>query len=123
MRAITKIFEFEAAHRLLNYRGVCANLHGHRWRLEVSVKQIADQLDDQDMIMDFVDLKGIVMAKVINKLDHLYINDVLGNKQQPTAEVMVEWMAKQIQTMLPEGILLRRLKLWETSTSYIEWRP
>ena len=125
MLIATKVFEFEAAHCLPKYNGLCKKLHGHRWKLEVSVKTIADKLDEQDMIMDFSELKKIVMDWVINKLDHSYINEVLDlrSEEQPTAEVMVKSIADHIQPVLPEGIKLYRLKLWETSTSYIEWGP
>jgi 6-pyruvoyltetrahydropterin/6-carboxytetrahydropterin synthase len=126
MRIATKLFEFEAAHLLPKYNGTCKNLHGHTYKLEVSVKQLSDELDGQCMIIDFADLKNIVMKAVIAKLDHKYINDIftkIGIIRQPTAEVMVSWIVKQIQRELPLGINLYRVKLWETSNSYIEWRP
>lgn len=122
MLTATKVFEFEAAHRLLNYKGVCNQLHGHRYQLEVSVKSIAQRLDPQEMIMDFAALKLITQANVINKLDHSYLNEVLGC-DQPTAEVIIEWIAKAIKPFLPLGIKLCELKLYETSNSYITWRP
>lgn len=128
MRIATKVFEFEAAHNLPNYNGICKQLHGHRWKLEVSVIHCSSfhngiELDEQQMIMDFSDLKQIVNKLIINRLDHSYINGVLNSSEQPTAEVMVEWIANQLKVALPEHIELYWLKLWETSTSYIEWRP
>ena len=104
---ITKIFTFDAAHKLINYDGPCANLHGHTYKLYVSVKGPVKD----GFVIDFVDLKKIVKDKVISKLDHITLNDVI---KQPTAENIIIWIWKQLEKELN----LTELKLYETPDSY-----
>lgn len=123
MTTVTKIFEFEACHRLPHYEGACHNLHGHSYKLEVTVQgEINKNLNSPKcgMIIDFKDLKYIVKHKVIDKYDHSYLNDHFSN---PTAEIMVESIAMDIMNSLDVSLNLVSCKLWETSTSYAEFRP
>lgn len=76
----SKIFKFDAAHNLTKYHGKCERLHGHTYKLVVTVK---GKLDEQDMVIDFALLKDIVQKEVIDILDHAYLNDIIEN---PTAE-------------------------------------
>lgn len=132
MLSITKIFRFEAAHRISNYNGQCSNIHGHSYILHVTVS--GEPSPDTDIIFDFKDLKKIVEAEIISLFDHALILKK-GNTQtdsidsfkilyldkEPTAETMLEFMAHQIAPQLPHLIRLKRLKLFETETSYAEW--
>ena len=123
MTTVTKIFEFEACHKLPHYEGACHNLHGHSYKLEVTVKGNIKRNPNNPkcgMIIDFKDLKSIVKDVVIDKYDHSYLNDHFPN---PTAEIMVESIAMDIINSLDTGIDLVSCKLWETSTSYAEYRP
>jgi 6-pyruvoyltetrahydropterin/6-carboxytetrahydropterin synthase len=125
MLSICKIFRFEAAHHLPFYSGKCHNLHGHSYVLEIEVQggisTLSTSLDGTDtgMIMDFSDLKRIVEKQVIVPLDHSDLNTYFGN---PTAEIMVQWIAERITDELSVGIHLVRVRLWETVNSYAEWR-
>jgi len=76
---LKKTFKFDAAHNLTKYNGKCENLHGHTYKLVVTVE---GKPDNQDMVIDFVLLKKIVQNEVIDILDHAYINDIIEN---PTA--------------------------------------
>lgn len=116
MLTITKIFEFEASHFLPNYEGACHNLHGHSYKLEVTVNGTID--DETGMIMDFKVLKDIVNKVVINKYDHSYLNDFFKN---PTAENILIQISADIIDNLPEGITLDSCILWETSSSYAKY--
>lgn len=121
MLSITKLFEFEACHWLPMYEGACNNLHGHSYKLEVTVQ--GDPITQKEnpnygMIMDFKDLKAVVNEVVVDKYDHQKLNDFFPN---PTAEVMVKQIAVDIMARLPIGVILTSCKLWETSTSYAEW--
>lgn len=122
MLTLTKIFMFEACHNLPHHRGACHNLHGHSYKLEVTI--CGDIEKDTSsarcgMIIDFKELKDIVNREVIYKYDHKYLNDFFEN---PTAEIMVKRIAEDINKELPEGVSLVSCKLWETTTSYAEYR-
>lgn len=109
---ISKTFRFEAAHKLPNYYGDCANLHGHSYVLEVCVK---DEVGKNGMVMDFKQLKTVVQTQVVDILDHQYLNDMFPN---PTAENILVWIVRKLQLQL---VTIYRVKLWETTDSYCEW--
>lgn len=119
----TKEFEFEAAHHLLNYDGPCANVHGHSYKLQVTVSgqvYLAGSLDAHDnMVLDFKDLKKIVEENIIRTHDHADLNGIYEN---PTAEVMVVKMYGELLKHLPRDVKIESVKLWETSTSFAEYR-
>ena len=121
MTKVTKLFEFEACHHLPHYDGACHNLHGHSYKLEVTVSgQVSKNENDPKcgMIIDFKDLKAIVKSVAVDKYDHSNLNEFFPN---PTAEIMVKQIAVDIMSKLPQGVYLMSCKLWETSTSYAEW--
>lgn len=136
---ITKEFRFEAAHMLSNYDGLCRNVHGHSYRMFVTVRgAINHNVNDpkNGMVMDFGVLKGIVNRQVVDRLDHslmIYRNSPEASKvtdlceriyltpYQPTCENMVCDFAERIQKELPKDIELVAIKLYETQTSYAEW--
>jgi 6-pyruvoyltetrahydropterin/6-carboxytetrahydropterin synthase len=125
---VTKIFTFAAAHRLYNYMGPCNNIHGHTYRLEVTVE---GRLDKLGMVMDFKDLKQAVTSTVIEAFDHnliLYENDPLVAMLRETVPLVcmannptAENMLYVIQDVL-EGARIYPvgLRLYETETSYAE---
>lgn len=122
MLSVTKLFEFEACHHLPNYEGACHNLHGHSYKLEVTVGgHVKTHEDDPNvgMIIDFKKLKQIVNEVAVDKYDHQNLNDFFPN---PTAENMVYQIACDIISRLPMHTYLLNVKLWETSTSYAEWQ-
>ncbi len=123
MLTITKLFEFEAAHFLPNHKGKCKEVHGHSYKLEVEVAAgngDYSYLDDSGMIMDFGDLKAIVNEYIEEKLDHKFLNDSI--LKTPTAENMTMIIAAFLNEDLPAPFKVMRVRLWETSTSYAEWR-
>jgi len=109
---IAKEFTFDAAHKLLNYDGPCANLHGHTYKLQIV---ISGPVQKNGMVIDFIDLKKIVTEKVISKLDHKFINKII---KQSTAENIAVWIWKQLEKNLP----LYEIRLWETPTSFVIYR-
>jgi len=80
---------------------------------------LQDDGPDRGMIVDFKLLKQTVMSLIVNKMDHKNLNTMFDN---PTAEIMVGWIAIELDKKTPEGITLSRVRLWETSSSYAEWR-
>lgn len=120
MVEITKIFEFEAAHYLPYHKGLCKNLHGHSYRLEVTIAgEIQKEGEERGMVMDFGHLKKIAKVQILNEFDHSNLNKLFDN---PTAEIMVKAIALQIQLCLHANIKVAKVRLWETSTSYATWR-
>ena len=121
MLTVTKHFGFEACHHLPYYEGACHNVHGHSYKLDVTVEgQIIKDGPKQGMIIDFKDLKKIVKENVVDKLDHSDLNEFYAN---PTAELMVTDIAYSIMQKLPKEVYLVSVKLWETEDSYAEYIP
>ena len=136
---ITKEFKFEMAHALHGYDGLCANIHGHSYRLWVTVrgdvKKEPAHIKD-GMVMDFTDLKSIIKPTIIKKYDHslvLNANSPHANLDlsafdkvyylpyQPTSENLVSDFANSITTLLPENVELLKVVLSETVSSFAEW--
>lgn len=139
MIRITKEFKFEMAHALYGYDGLCKNIHGHSYRLWVTIKgniRKDNNHKKNGMVIDFSDLKKIVKFEIVKKYDHsLVLNansphadidftsfeKVFYLPYQPTSENLVFDFAKVIQSKLPKHILLYKVVLSETATSYAEW--
>lgn len=137
---LTKEFTFEMAHVLSGYDGPCANIHGHSYKLAVTVigSPIIDVANPKlGMVMDFSDLKRIVKSKIIERFDHILLlrNETDLSKlaesgqltktemvdYQPTCENFLLHIAQIISAELPYTLKLHHLKLHETQTSYAEW--
>lgn len=114
---VTKAFEFDAAHNLIEYRGKCESLHGHTYRLEVTV---CGQELQAGLLMDFAELKELVSQLVVSKLDHSYLNDLF---PQPSTELIALWVFQTLSEPIAQrGLQLKAVKLFETSTSWVEIR-
>lgn len=139
---LTKEFTFEAAHALEGYDGACREIHGHSYRLFVTVcgAPEADPVNPKyGMVMDFRTLKRIVGEQIIDRLDHAFVlrrtpgsesvADALGCRfsnivlvdYQPTCENMLVDFADRLRRQLPQGVELHSLRLHETATSFAEW--
>lgn len=124
---ITKRFTFEACHHLPNYNGKCAKVHGHSYKLEVTVSAeknftMGHSSPYNSMVIDFSTLKSIVNAEVVNKYDHQDLNEFFA---MPTAESMVVEMFEDIRSKLNDMfdfVRLEEVKLWETEDSYASFR-
>ena len=139
---ITKQFTFETGHALYGYDGKCKNVHGHSYKLSVTVigTPITDNTNVKfGMVIDFSDLKKIVKEEIVNVFDHATVfnkntphvelakelkdrgHNVILVDYQPTSEMMVIDFSKKIKKRLPSHISLHSLKLQETDTSFAEW--
>jgi len=139
---ITKQFTFETGHALYGYDGKCKNVHGHSYKLSVTV--IGTPITDAShvkygMVIDFSDLKKIVKEEIVDVFDHATVfnkntphvdlakelenrgHNVLLVDYQPTSEMMVIDFSKKITKRLPNHIKLHSLRLQETETSFAEW--
>lgn len=139
---ITKQFSFETGHALYGYDGKCKNVHGHSYKLSVTVigKPISDNTHVKyGMVIDFSDLKKIVKTEIVDVFDHATVfnkntphvelakelenrgHNILLVDYQPTSEMMVIDFSEKIKQHLPKNIKLHSLKLQETETSFAEW--
>ena len=118
--SVCKIFTFEAAHSLPEYKGSCHNLHGHSYKLEIEVSGEPDiEGPDAGMLIDFKKLKNYIQTRVIDVYDHKLLNSDFEN---PTAENMVLYIASTLSSSIKSfGVELERVRLWETATSYAQW--
>lgn len=118
---LSKQFHFEAAHSLPGHRGKCARVHGHSYRLEVTlrgpIKRLAGASDD-GMVMDFAELSELVQQAVLDRLDHQNLNEVTGVRT--TAENLVYWIWDALLAAGLPAALLYRLCLWETAQCRVE---
>jgi len=139
---VTKKFDFEMAHALWNYDGACRNIHGHSYKLYVTIR--GEPLSNEQhvkngMVIDFGELKTIVKNAIVNRYDHCVVisrrapHDFLTQVDQmfekyeltdfqPTSENLVLHFVKILIKELPESIKLVKLQLYETETSSAEWR-
>ncbi len=139
---ITKQFNFETGHALYGYDGKCKNVHGHSYKLNVTV--IGTPIHDSNhvkngMVIDFGDLKKIVKEEIVDQFDHATVlnkntphielaeelmkrdHNVILVDYQPTSEKMIADFADKIKARLPKNIELFSLRLQETETSFAEW--
>jgi 6-pyruvoyltetrahydropterin/6-carboxytetrahydropterin synthase len=138
---VTKRFHFEMAHTLYEYNGLCRNIHGHSYNLEVTIsgeprKEPGHPKDG--MVLDFSELKDIVRTHVVHPFDHaLMVSSLVPEEQkqllrqttdrfivvdfQPTSENMVVHIAEILSAKLPSTVSLFSVRLFETATSFAEW--
>lgn len=116
MMLITKEFVFDCAHKLNNYEGPCGFLHGHTYKLHVTLQGLPT---NNGMIIDFNEVERIVYELVLSKIDHRYLNDIEG-LDQPTAENITVWLWNILKFSF--GEMLFEIKLWETPASFITYR-
>ena len=138
---ITKQFSFEMAHALRNYDGLCRNIHGHSYKMDITLagQPLYDESSPKNgMVMDFGDLKRLVNEEIISLLDHaLVLNNKTDEKLvgmlkqnfekivvvdfQPTTENLLNFIADKLKAKLPNRVSLTCVRLRETDTSYAEW--
>jgi 6-pyruvoyltetrahydropterin/6-carboxytetrahydropterin synthase len=138
---VTREFSFEMAHVLGDYDGPCRNIHGHSYKLFVTL--IGVPTDDRanpknGMVIDFVEMKKIINREIIAKFDHSvvlnqeYEKDKLGSllrmfeninlvDYQPTCENLITDFAGKLAEKFPEGVKLHSLRLHETANMFAEW--
>ena len=139
---LTNEFTFEAAHMLEGYDGLCREIHGHSYRLFVTIKgepQSDPNSPKLGMVMDFGLLKRIVNEQIVDRLDHSFMmlntlaaeqvatelgyrfSKIVLTDYQPTSENLLSDFAERLLGALPEDIELHSLRLHETASSFAEW--
>ena len=138
---ITKQFSFEMAHALRNYDGLCRNIHGHSYKMDITLagQPLHDESSPKNgMVMDFGDLKRLVNEEIISLLDHALVLNAKTDAKlvealqqnyekivivdfQPTTENLLNFIADKLKAKLSERVKLTRIRLRETDTSYADW--
>jgi 6-pyruvoyltetrahydropterin/6-carboxytetrahydropterin synthase len=138
---LTRLFTFEAAHALQGYDGPCRYIHGHSYKLQVTVigtPPVAPGHPKNGMVLDFGDLKQLVQEVILDKVDHALLlpesspaelvktlerlnHKLLLTPYQPTCENMLLDFKNRLRSVMPENVALHSLKLWETQNSFAEW--
>lgn len=135
---ITKIFTFDSSHMLDGHDGKCQNLHGHTYKLEITVSDGLIQGSAKDgMVMDFTDLKAIVKQEIIEPFDHAFIYDGSNARESQIAALLDGWNMKTLRLncrttaenmsmemfmrLKQAGLKVCSVKLWETLTSCAEY--
>ncbi len=115
---------FAAGHALRNYKGACENVHGHNFKIQVTIE--GQELDGTGMLVDFLDVKQS-MGAVISRLDHKFLNDVPPfDVKNPSAENIAEYFYEELTSGLvsnPVPVRVREVKVWETDIQSATFRP
>ena len=113
---------FAAGHALRGYRGKCEKVHGHNYKVLVTIE--GQELDPAGLLLDFSDVKSLLRA-VMERLDHEFLNDVPPfDALNPSAENMAQYFFEEIGKGLPAGrASVASVKVWETDTSSATYRP
>ncbi|MFI3294574.1 MAG: 6-carboxytetrahydropterin synthase [Rikenellaceae bacterium] len=140
---LTREFDFEMAHALENYDGACRHIHGHSYRMFITVSGVPLESESdpkEGMVMDFGELKGLVNRLVVDRFDHTLLlrdnpeNQLLSQQMrskwgrielthyQPTCENLLIFIVEQLNDQLPAGVSLCEVKLYETARSYAQWK-
>ncbi len=110
---------FAAAHRLLNYDGLCENQHGHNWKVQVLVE--GDMLDESGILVDFKILSN-ALQEVLTKLDHTDLNGIESFKNvSPSSERIAKFIYQELKPMIKD---IKKVSVWETDKSRASyWEP
>lgn len=120
-RALSKMYElsietqFAAAHQLRGYKGKCENMHGHNWRVQVSIS--SEKLNDIGIVIDFNDLKKVT-NETISALDHSYLNEVFPFTEiNPSSENIAKWIFESLKKRLEDSVKVNSITVWESENS------
>jgi 6-pyruvoyltetrahydropterin/6-carboxytetrahydropterin synthase len=115
---------FAAGHALRNYKGACENVHGHNFKVRVTIE--GERLDETGMLVDFLDVKKY-MGDIIARLDHRFLNDVAPfDVKNPSAENIAEYFYDELRSGLtanPVPVGIREVRVWETDIQSASYRP
>ncbi|HLK05008.1 MAG TPA: 6-carboxytetrahydropterin synthase QueD [Candidatus Acidoferrum sp.] len=115
---------FSSGHALRGYKGKCENVHGHNYRVQVSIE--GPQLDGIGLLVDFTHVKQALRG-IIKEIDHQFLNDLEPFKTvNPSAENMAKYFYEQMTARLkemPQGVRLIEAVIWETDTANAVYRP
>ena len=107
---------FASAHQLRGYKGKCEKLHGHNWKVQISVT--AERLNDIDLAIDFHELKKIA-NEVVSPLDHAFLNDIFPfTEKNPSSENVAKWIYESMKKKInDDNIRVSAVTVWESDTA------
>jgi 6-pyruvoyltetrahydropterin/6-carboxytetrahydropterin synthase len=115
---------FAAGHALRNYKGRCENVHGHNFRVRVTLE--GERLDDTGLLVDFLDVKRS-MGEIIARLDHVFLNEIPPfDVRNPSAENIAEYFHQELSRRLTENpvpVHIQEVRIWETDIQSAAYRP
>ena len=115
---------FAAGHALRNYKGKCENVHGHNFKVRVTIE--GGRLDSTGLLVDFLDVKQS-MGEVIARLDHVFLNEVPPfDVRNPSAENIAEYFHEELTRRLadnPVPVQISEVRVWETEIQSAAYRP
>ena len=113
---------FAAGHALRGYKGKCEHVHGHNYKVQVTVA--GEQLNPAGLLMDFVELRSALQA-VTEPFDHRMLNDLPPFDQvNPSAENMAKYFCEALEPRVQaKGVHVLAVTVWETETSSATYRP
>lgn len=115
---------FAAGHALRNYKGSCENVHGHNFRVRVTLE--GEKLDDTGLLVDFLDVKKS-MGEIIARLDHVFLNEISPfDVRNPSAENIAEYFHQELSRRMtenPVSVHIREVRIWETDIQSAAYRP
>jgi 6-pyruvoyltetrahydropterin/6-carboxytetrahydropterin synthase len=114
---------FAAGHALRNYRGKCENVHGHNYRVRITIA--GERLNSIGLLVDFLEVKRL-MGEVIEYLDHRFINDLPPfDTLNPSAENIAKYFHDRVGAELRADppVRISEVRVWETDTSIAAYRP
>lgn len=122
MYEISVEHSFAAGHALRGYKGKCENVHGHNYKICVTVA--GEKLNATGLLIDFIDLRG-ALRELAERLDHRFMNDVPPFDQiNPSAENLARYFSEGIDAQVrPHGVRVASVKVWETETTSATFIP
>jgi len=112
---------FAAGHALRGYRGKCENVHGHNYRVQLTLE--GPELDAIGLLVDFVEVKRLIHG-VVDRLDHRFINDLPPfDALNPSAENLAKYFYDEVSVNLATSVRLGQVKIWETDVTSATYRP
>ena len=121
MFEISVDYTFAAGHALRNYQGKCEIVHGHNYKVRVTIA--GDQLDSTGLLVDFVDIRAVIKA-VVDRLDHRFLNDLSPFDQiNPSAENLAKYFCDEITPQFSDSRLrIQTVTIWETDLTSATYR-
>jgi 6-pyruvoyltetrahydropterin/6-carboxytetrahydropterin synthase len=116
---------FAAGHALRHYHGKCENVHGHNYKVRVTL--LGEQLDQAGLLVDFIEVKRL-MQQIVDRLDHQFINDVPPfTELNPSAENIARYFYQELSSGLaahpaPVPVRVGKVKVWETNVTTATYR-
>ncbi len=116
MYELKVVTRFAAAHRLTMVGAKCENMHGHNWKIEVTL--VGEKLDTSGVLMDFGEIKAR-LREIIDRVDHQFLNELdMFQGRQPSSERIAAFIAGELQTSITApAVRVSRVSAWESEDS------